>query len=391
MSKSFYMINQNTCTRVKLYGIDVKNLFLINGYVEDNKEKSNYIIINTCSFLKTKEEYFMNYIKRLSDDLASYQKLIVIGCLPSIRKNDLLKMNDKIITFGRDIDAIKDYFNFSKNIKSKATTVCDKLPLKKELLYQLNKFIFKSKHIEYRLKRDKVCYLQISSGCRGKCAYCSEKFTTKLKSRPIKEILLAINDGIERGYKLFGLNSDDASAYGKDIDSSLEELLSEVVKIKSDVSFSIPEFNPNGLTEKVIEYLKDKKFIYITVPIQSGSQDILNKMKRPYQIDEVIEKVRRIKQNNKKIKINTHVIVGFPGETEEDFNKTLDVIKLGLFDRVKVFMYNDRPNTIASTMTNKISDAEKKRRREILLKEMKKQNIKHFSITNIILNKEQIV
>lgn len=391
MSKSFYMINQNTCTRVKLYGIDVKNLFLINGYVEDNKEKSNYIIINTCSFLKTKEEYFMNYIKRLSDDLASYQKLIVIGCLPSIRKNDLLKMNDKIITFGRDIDAIKNHFNFSKNIKSKATTVCDKLPLKKELLYQLNKFIFKSKHIEYRLKRDKVCYLQISSGCRGKCAYCSEKFTTKLKSRPIKEILLAINDGIERGYKLFGLNSDDASAYGKDIDSSLEELLSEVVKIKSDVSFSIPEFNPNGLTEKVIEYLKDKKFIYITVPIQSGSQDILNKMKRPYQIDEVIEKVRRIKQNNKKIKINTHVIVGFPGETEEDFNKTLDVIKLGLFDRVKVFMYNDRPNTIASTMTNKISDTEKKRRREILLKEMKKQNIKHFSITNIILNKEQIV
>ena len=180
MSKSFYMINQNTCTRVKLYGIDVKNLFLINGYVEDNKEKSNYIIINTCSFLKTKEEYFMNYIKRLSDDLASYQKLIVIGCLPSIRKNDLLKMNDKIITFGRDIDAIKDYFNFSKNIKSKATTVCDKLPLKKELLYQLNKFIFKSKHIEYRLKRDKVCYLQISSGCRGKCAYCSEKFMVKI-------------------------------------------------------------------------------------------------------------------------------------------------------------------------------------------------------------------
>lgn len=391
MLKSFYMINQNTCTRVKLYGIDVKNLFLINGYVEKDKEESGYVIINTCSFLKTKEEYFMNYIKKISDDLKANQKLIVIGCLPSIRKNDLLKMNDKIVTFGRDMDAIKDYFNFSKNIKSKATTVCDKLPLKKELLYQLNRFIFKSKHIEYRLKRDKVCYLQISSGCRGNCAYCSEKFTTKLKSRPISEILLAINDGIERGYKLFGLNSDDASAYGKDIDSSLEELLSEVVKIKSDISFSIPEFNPNGLTEKVIEYLKDKKFIYITVPIQSGSQDILNKMKRPYKIDEVISKIRKIKRNNKKIKINTHVIVGFPGETKEDFNKTLDVIKLGLFDRVKVFMYNDRPNTIASVMANKISDEEKKRRREILLKEMKKQNIKHFSVTNIILNKEQIV
>ena len=392
MLKSFYMINQNTCTRVKLFGIDVKNLFLINGYIEGTKEKSDYIIINTCSFLKTKEEYFMNHIKNLSDSLKAHQKIIVIGCLPSIRKNDLLKMDNRIITFGRDLNVVhKDDFNFSKNIKAKATTVCDKLPLKKELLYQLNRFIFKSKHIEYRLKRDKVCYLQISSGCRGKCAYCSEKFTTKLKSRPISEILLAINDGIEIGYKLFSLNSDDASAYGKDINSSLEELLSEVVKIKSDISFSIPEFNPNGLTEKVIDCLKDNKFIYITVPIQSGSQYILNEMKRPYKIDEVIQKVKRIKRNNKKIKINTHVIVGFPGETEEDFNKTLDVIKLGLFDRVKVFMYNDRPNTLSSKMTNKISDAEKKRRKEIILKEMKKQNLKHFSITNLILNREQIV
>ena len=114
-------------------------------------------------------------------------------------------------------------------------------------------------------------------------------------------------------------------------------------------------------------------------------------MKRPYKIDDVVEKIKRIKKNNKRLKINTHVIVGFPGETEEDFNKTLNLIKTGLFDRVKVFMYNDRPNTLASTMTNKISNEEKLRRKNILLKEMKKQNIKHFSITNLILNKEQIV
>lgn len=77
-------------------------------------------------------------------------------------------------------------------------------------------------------------------------------------------------------------------------------------------------------------------------------------MKRPYKIDDVINNVKKIKKNNKNIKINTHVIVGFPGETEEDFNKTLEVIKLGLFDRVKVFMYNDRPNTLASSMNNKV-------------------------------------
>ena len=392
MLKSFYLINNNTCTRVKLYGIDIKNLFTINGYNEElTMDKAKYIIVNTCSFLKTKEDYFMNYINKLSKEINNNQYLVIIGCLPSIRKEELLKIHPNIITFGRDIDEIKKYFKFDKNIKSKATNVCDKLPLKKELIYDFNKYILRSKHIEYRLKRNKVCYLQISSGCRGKCAYCSEKFTTKLKSRTINEIIDAIKDGIERGYKLFGLNSDDASAYGTDINSSLQELLNEIIKIKEDIYFSIPEFNPNGINKEIINCLKDKRFIYITVPIQSGSQRILNLMKRPYKINNVIKNIKEIKTNNKKIKINTHVIVGFPGETEEDFNKTLEIIKLGLFDRVKVFMYNDRPNTEASIMENKISNEEKIRRKNIILKEMKKQNIKHFSMTNLILNKEQIV
>ena len=91
MLKSFYIINKSTCTRVKLYGEDIRNLFIINNIQESkNIEKANYIIINTCSFLKTKEEYFMNYIKELISKLNNKQKLIVIGCLPSIRKEDIL-------------------------------------------------------------------------------------------------------------------------------------------------------------------------------------------------------------------------------------------------------------------------------------------------------------
>ena len=391
MSKKIYIYNQNTCTRVKLYGIDVSNLFTINGYKLVEKETdANFIIINTCSFLKSKEEYFLNFISKVNNNLKPKQKIIIIGCLPSINKEAILKINKKIILFGRDLNAIKDYFKLEKNIITKASSVGDKLSFKKELLYNFNKYILHSKHIEYRLKREKVCYLQISTGCRGKCTYCSEKFTTKLKSRSIDEIMFAINDGISRGYKLFGLNSDDASAYGKDINSSLEELLKEIVSLKEDINFSIPEFNPNGLTPKVIEYLRDKKFIYITVPIQSGSQRILDLMERPYKIDEVTKKIKLIKKNNKNIKINTHVIVGFPGETEEDFKQTKKILNEGLFDRVKVFMYNERPNTKAALFDNKVSEEEKQKRRDKLLKIIKKQNIKHFSLTNLILNKEQL-
>lgn len=391
MSKKFYMYNNGTCTRVKLFGVDVNNLFLINGYEEvEREENADYVIINTCSFLKSKEEYFYRFIRDVDNRLSDKQSIVVIGCLPSILHDELLDLNDKMLLFGRDLSEIKKHFKFKKDIVTRATFVSDKLNFSKNLLYQFNRFILHSKHIEYRLKREKVCYLQISSGCRGRCTYCSEKFTTKLKSRPLNDILEAINDGISRGYSLFGLNSDDASAYGKDIDSSLEELLTEVVKIKKDIYFSIPEFNPNGLSDIVIECLKDKKFLYITVPMQSGSQRILDLMERPYKIDDVIKRIKRVKKNNKKLKINTHVIVGFPGETEEDFMKTKEILSSGLFDRVKVFMYNERPNTKASLMDGKVPEGVKVRRRNELLEVMKKQNIKHFSMTNLILNREQL-
>ena len=391
MSKKFYMYNNGTCTRVKLYGVDVNNLFIVNGYEEVEKEENaDYVIINTCSFLKSKEEYFYRFIRDVDNRLNDKQKIIVIGCLPSIIRDELLDINDKMLLFGRDLSEIKKHFKFKKDIVTRATSVSDKLNFSKNLLYQFNRFILHSKHIEYRLKREKVCYLQISSGCRGRCTYCSEKFTTKLKSRPLNDILEAINDGISRGYSLFGLNSDDASAYGKDIGSSLEELLTEVVKIKGNIYFSIPEFNPNGLSDKVIECLKDKKFLYITVPMQSGSQRILDLMERPYKIDDVIKRIKRVKKNNKKLKINTHVIVGFPGETEEDFMKTKEILSSGLFDRVKVFMYNERPNTKAALMDGKVPESVKVRRRNELLEVMKKQNIKHFSMTNLILNREQL-
>src|SRR5699024_124148 len=114
------------------------------------------------------------------------------------------------------------------------------------------------------------------------------------------------------------------------------------------------EFNPQGLSKTVMECLTDKKFLYITIPIQSGSQKILNKMQRPYQIKDVMRKVKNIKENNPDLMINTHIIVGFPGETDEDFNETIKVLKTGLFDRVKVFKYSQQPGTKAASFPDQI-------------------------------------
>ncbi len=102
------------------------------------------------------------------------------------------------------------------------------------------------------------------------------------------------------------------------------------------------------------------------------------------------KKIKLIKKNNKNLKINTHIIVGFPEESEEDFQKTKEVIQTGLFDRVKVFMYNERPKTKAKDFPNKVAEDIKLKRRNEILKIEKIQNIKNFSLTNLILNKEQL-
>ena len=190
---------------------------------------------------------------------------------------------------------------------------------------------------------------------------------------------------------MFSLSSDDAFAYGYDIGTDLDMLLSEITKIDNkEISFIIPEFNPNGITEKTIKLLKDSRFLYITIPIQSGSQNILDRMKRPYMIQDVVNKIRQIKKINPNIMINSHLIVGFPGETESDFAKTMILVQTGFLDRVKVFKYSKRPGTEAANYPNQISEQKKEERAIALLKAIKKMNLKKKSLTNLILNMDQI-
>ena len=387
----FYIYNAGTCIRVKFFGEDVRNLLKLNGWNECSVAAiTDYLIINTCSFLESKSSYFLEFIQIIEKQRLPFQKIVVIGCLGGTHEKEILAISKDILIFKRDLDVIACSFKCDQMPKATATNISEILALSKMILEKFNRCFLHSKHIEFRLKREHVCYIQMSTRCLGKCTYCSEKFITKLKSRPIKEILDAVDDGIKRGFTLFSLSSDDASAYGKDIGSSLDELLMELCKIKQDIYFIIPEFNPQGLSGSVIKSLSDKKFLYITIPIQSGSQKILNKMKRPYEIDKVVKNVYRIKNSNKHLMVNTHVIVGFPGETDEDFEKTRMLLKTGLFDRVKVFMYSERPGTKAALFPDKVSQTIKENRRQKILKTMRHSNLKKMSLTNLILNLEQI-
>jgi MiaB/RimO family radical SAM methylthiotransferase len=389
--KSIFLFNDGTCVRVELFGLEVKKLFEANGWqAADSPRAASLIIVNTCSFLKSREDFFMDRIATLHSTSTSSQTIAVIGCLPALKRAELLVEYPDLLLFDRDLAAIKQYFVLSAMPKIEPTRISERLTLSKTLLHCFNRLILKSPHIDYRLKRDKVCYLQISTGCLGRCTYCSERLITKLKSNPIKEIAKAVQSGIDQNYTLFGLSSDDASAYGRDIDCSLDDLLEALIKIDAPIHFNLPECNPQGLTDRVMQYLESPKFLYITIPIQSGSQRILDSMARPYEIADVVEKVHQLRTKNPGLLVNTHIIVGFPGETEDDFEKTKSLLETGIFDRVKIFMYSPRPGTPAANFAGQIDEATKQNRRKVLLKTMHRVNLRQRSLVNLILNKEQL-
>jgi MiaB/RimO family radical SAM methylthiotransferase len=382
---NFYIINKRTCTRVKLFGEDLRKLLIVNGWKQVSLRQAEWIFINSCSFLKSQENYFISLIKQVYGGKSQNQKIIVFGCLPKTNSEAIKRISS--LLFSRNLKEIQNYFKLKKyKIEPEFVTDAD-LNFSRKIIYWFNKLFLKNVQIAHRLMKRDIFHIRISSGCMGKCSYCSERFTTVLSSRTTMEIITSFKKGLSLGFKHFALNSDDSSSFGKDKGENIYNLLGKLIKLPEDFDIAISEFNPKGLFDRrLITLLSSSKISYITIPIQSASSRILKLMRRPYQISRVIKKIEVIRKNNSKLKINTHIIVGFPGETLRDFEKTKELVKKGLFDRIKVFKYSDRPSTEASLMAGKISEEEKKKRAGVLNRLIIRDSIKKRSISNLILN-----
>ena len=389
MKPKFFFINKETCVRLKIFGEEIYKTLLHNHWQEVSEDEiklADYVFINSCSFLKDKEDKCLSIINKAKQKINYETQLVVFGCLPSVNSEAIKKIESNVLMFGRQMEIIQNYFNLKPINDFSVNIIKKNLSFKEKIINFINLFL-KSDAISFRLNEKNVYHLKISEGCLGKCTYCSEKFNTKFKSLPIKIILNRFKTGLKKGFKIFVFNSDDSSCFGKDNKESIVQLLKEMFKTKDNFKLSITEFNPQGLLQpNIIKHLSNKKIFSITIPIQSGSQKILDQMRRPYKIDEILPIVYKLKKYNPKIKINTHIIVGFPGESKLDFNKSIKILKFGLFNRVKIFRYSPRPNTIASLMPNQIPENEKFRRLKILKRVVLLQNILNMSLSDLLLN-----
>lgn len=232
-------------------------------------------------------------------------------------------------------------------------------------------------------KNKKTFYLRLSGGCLGVCTYCGIKDSIgRLKSKPIKTILEEFDNGLNKGYSYFDLQADDVAAYGLDIGLDFPTLLTEMLKRKGNYQFYVSNVYPLYLykyRKTLFKIFKSNHFDKLEVPIQSGSNDLLKLMKRyPPKISQTVAMLKLIHKINPKIKLRSNFIIGFPGETDSDFKKTLRVIREVPFSEILVFRYLVVPNSESAKFKNKIKQSVISKRMCIF------KNFANQSIKNVI-------
>ena len=357
------------CHRRLLDAKKFLNYFRANGYkIVSNPGRADFILVNTCAFKKEQEDFAVKKIQKLKK---YKKKLIVCGCLPKINKERLIKIFDGPTFTPGSIEKIDELFH--SQIKFNALADANFLykphflsPSHFQDIFQFNSkfFIFAAKHLKKQIEGK--YHIRISWGCLGSCSYCNiRKAIGTLKSKPMEKCLEEFKNGLSKKYKNFVIVGDDVGSYGLDINKTFPELLNEILKINGNYEISIQEFHPRWIIrylDRLIPLFQSEKISELVCPLQSGSDKILKLMQRFHNSEDLKRALFCLKKAYPKLKIITHILLGFPGESEEDFFKTLELIKEVNFDFVAIYTYHEKADTLSAGLADKVSSKTIKQR-----------------------------
>ena len=360
VKKKFVYVDYIGCEKRKLDSQRIINYFLINKYeLTENLKISDIIVIITCAFNKEFEDLSIKKINQLYNSRKSNSKIIISGCLPSINRKKFEEYKDLILIPILDINRFDEITHFKiklNEIKDPNTTIFDK---RKYCDKDINIYYTNARKLYEEAKRGfkiRICY-----GCLGNCSYCVTQLATgKLKSKSLEKIKEEFILGLKMNYSTFFLTGGDTGAYGIDRESSVCELFSELLKIQGNYKFFLHDFGIHWLIkyrDQIIPIIKEheEKFEIINFPIQSVSNKVLKLMRRPYLIQNAIKSLKELKHEIPNLTLGTHIIIGFPGENENDFQDTLEFVETNYFDFIIFYKYSDHTLADSYNLPNKNS------------------------------------
>ena len=341
------------------------------GYeITDNREECDLIIFNTCAVRKSAEERVfgqlgeLKHLKRKNPNLL----LAVCGCM--MQREDIREV---VLSKYRHVDLI-----FGTNNIHKLPQLIRRHLESGKIIVDINE---ENREIEESIDANRKysfkAFVNIMYGCNNFCTYCIVPYTRgRERSREPDNILEEIRILAQNGCKEVTLLGQNVNSYGKtlDRDYTFADLLREVNEIKGIERIRFMTSHPKDISDDLIECFGSlgKLCEQLHLPIQSGSNSILKKMNRKYTREDYLNIVGKIRKTNPDIVITTDLIVGFPGETEEDFQDTLDLVKEVKYDSAFTFLYSIREGTQAANMENQIPENVKHERFQRLMDELNK-------------------
>ncbi len=337
----------------------IGNQFLSNGYkIVDFKEEADIYVFNTCTVTESAEKECRQLVRRaLRKNPKAY--VIITGCYAQLRPEDLAKMDgvDAVLGSNEKFNLFSLLDGFEKN-----QPTCVHVSSTDDLK---DFGIASSTDADSRTR----AFLKIQDGCDYKCTFCTIPLA-RGGSRSIQEneAVKEFEKLVNNGYKEIILTGVNVGDYGKSSSSNLHSLLNQLILVEGDYRIRISSIEPNLLTEDIIELVAESNKLckHFHIPLQSGSPRILRAMQRRYNVEEYESLIVRAKDRIENLSIGVDVIVGFPGEEEEDFITTHNFLRDLPVSYLHVFSYSERPDTPAAIMQGTINTEERKRRSSIL-------------------------
>ena len=343
--------------KVKIYESEyVINLMQAHGYRKvDFEDEADIYIINTCSVTNEADKKDRKLIHTTRNNHKD-KILIVMGCFSQLNPDAI----DADIILGNKhkskiIELIKEY----QDKKEKIIKVEDISDTNFEDMY-INRFIEHTR-----------AFVKIQDGCNAFCAYCTIPYARgNLRSKKFSKVIEEVSELVNNGYKEIVLTGIHTGRYGKEQNTNLENLLRELVKIKGIFRIRLSSIEINEITDGIIDLIKNNNVMakHLHIPLQSGSNEILSLMNRKYKKEYFIDRIDYIRKEIPDISITTDLIVGFPGETEDNFKETMDTLRKIKFTKIHTFPYSKRNGTVAATMPNQVDGSIKKCRvKEVIM------------------------
>lgn len=359
--------------KVNLYESEViMNSFKKSGYeIVDFEDNADIVIINTCTVTNTSDKKSRNIIRQA---VKKHEKavIVVMGCYSQVRSADI-----------KEIDGVDIIIGNTK--KSKVVSLVEEYLKNKKSITEIDDIMhtdFEPMELDTFETRTRA-FVKIQDGCNNFCSYCIIPYSRgNIRSKEKDDVVSEIKCLVMNGYKEVVLTGIHTGHYGKDkYDYDFSDLLSELCKIDNLKRIRISSIEITELDSKFIDVLKNNKVIvnHMHIPLQSGCDKTLKEMNRKYDTKYYLDKINLIRSIRPNISITTDLIVGFPNETEEDFNNTLSFLRKVKFSKIHVFPYSRRKGTKADLMDNQIDEQTKHKRVKEVLKLSEELEIEYMN------------